>query len=297
MDFESYIDAHRARVDAYLRAYIDGRCGEDFAYLKESMSYSLLSGGKRLRPVILLASCEACGGDAAPAMPFAAAFEMIHTFSLIHDDLPSMDDDDMRRNKPTNHKVFGEAHAILAGDALLTEAYRMMSDPALYAGLPASIGLTVMREVADAAGICGMVGGQSLDLLTENKSYDEATVQKIHACKTARFIAAATVAGALVARADENAVAALRAYGERVGLAFQIMDDILNETGESGRTGKAVGSDARAGKATYPALVGIDESRRRAAEYAREAKGALAPLGKVARRLSEIADFIVTRDS
>ncbi|MCZ7585167.1 MAG: polyprenyl synthetase family protein [Deltaproteobacteria bacterium] len=295
MDFAAYLDDARARVDRFLKDYLDGRCGADFPRLKEAMAYSLLSGGKRMRPILTMAACEAAGGEPAVALPFGCATEMIHTFSLIHDDLPAMDNDDYRRNQPTNHRIFGEAHAILAGDALLTEGFRMMgtSDGA---AVPPEVRLAVMREVLDAAGICGMVGGQSLDLLSERADVDEKTLLCIHQCKTARFIEAAVVAGGLVAGAGEETIGAFRTFGKNAGLAFQIRDDILGVAGESRATGKDVGSDARRGKATFPALVGVEESRRRAEIYARDAVHAVAPLGENARRLREIAEYIVARD-
>jgi len=296
LDFRKYLEIKREQADRFLREYIQGRCGEDFPHLKEVVEYSLLSGGKRLRPILTLAACETAGGDEAGALPFGCALEMVHTFSLIHDDLPAMDNDDFRRSRPTSHKVFGEAHAILAGDALLTEAFRVVADPSLYADLPVEVGMEVMRELVEAAGLCGMVGGQSMDLLWENKPFDEDTLICIHRCKTARFIAAAVVTGGIVARAEEDVLSIFRQYGENVGMAFQIKDDILNETGKSGKIGKSVGSDARHGKATYPALFGIEESRRKAEEFAEKALSALYPLGDGAGRLREIARFIVDRD-
>lgn len=300
MDFDlrelmNYVEARADAVNAYLRAYMERRCVE-FPKLGEAMSYSLFAGGKRLRPILAMAACEACGGDGARTLPFGAAIEMIHTFSLIHDDLPSMDNDDFRRSKPTSHRVFGEAHAILAGDALLSEAFRVMSDPALYPDVPVATGLAIMREVADAAGVCGMVGGQSLDLLSENRPIDPELLDRMHECKTARFIAASAVAGGLVAGASDERLSALREYGLRVGLAFQIVDDCLNAAGEEAAIGKSVGSDAAHGKATYPAFYGLAESRLRAAARVDEAMAALAPFGDAADRLRTVARFIVERD-
>ena len=296
MDFKEYIKTRQDLVNDYLRYYLENRTSSDFPTLKEAVAYSLLSGGKRMRPILAMAACEATGGEGKKALPFGCALEMIHTFSLIHDDLPAMDNDDYRRNMLTNHKVFGDAHAILAGDALLAETFRMIADRSLYPDVSVERGMSVMREVAEAAGFCGMVGGQSLDLLAENKKVDERAVHLIHLYKTARFIAASVVTGGLVAGAGDASISALRRYGENLGLAFQIIDDILNEIGEPGKTGKSVGSDARRGKATYPALFGIAESRRKAVEYTGLAIAALEPLGSSVSRLCEIARYIVSRD-
>ncbi len=290
-----YLSAQGERVNERLRLIMRDRCG-DFPRLEEAMRYSLFAGGKRLRPILAITACRACGGDDELVLPFAAALEMIHTFSLIHDDLPAMDDDDFRRSRPTNHKVFGEAQAILAGDALLSEAFRVMADVALYPGVSPATGLAVMREVADAAGVCGMVGGQSLDLISENRDIDPDVLDLVHRCKTARFIAAAVVVGGLVANAAAERIGALRAYGEKIGLAFQIVDDCLNASGDTATTGKSVGGDAKHGKATYPAYYGLDESRVRARALADEAIAALGPFGAEADRLREIARFIVDRD-
>jgi geranylgeranyl diphosphate synthase, type II len=296
LDFQNYLKSRQDQVNRFLKEYIENYCPDDFRYLKEAIAYSLLSGGKRVRPILAMASCNAVGGDENKALPFGCALEMIHTFSLIHDDLPAMDNDDYRRNMLTNHKVYGDAHAVLAGDALLSEAFRLMSDRRLYPGVDAETGLEIMREVADAAGICGMVGGQSLDLLCENKEIEERTLHLIHLCKTARFIAVAVVVGGLVAKADDEKIKALRFFGENLGKAFQIVDDILNETGDADAIGKSVGSDARRGKATFPALYGIEKSRRKAREFSDNAIDALDIFGEKAEILREIARYVVKRD-
>ncbi|MCB1152268.1 MAG: polyprenyl synthetase family protein [Deltaproteobacteria bacterium] len=294
LDFTAYADSRRAMVDDYLAAYMARRAdGEGFDKLKEAMSYSLLGGGKRFRPVLAIAGCEAVGGDCEKVLPVAAAIEMLHTVSLIHDDLPAMDNDDLRRHRATNHKVFGEALAILAGDALITEAYLLLSAPDT---APPATAMAVIHEIAHATGLSGMAGGQSLDMLTAPDEIDEALTRQTHHAKTARFIAASAAAGALMGGADPETVAALRTFGENVGQAFQIVDDILNVTGDAARIGKSVGSDANAGKATYPAVHGLPESRRLAAEHIDAALAAVQHLGEAAEPLRAAARFVIERD-
>lgn len=296
LDFEQYLKTRRDKVNRYLEDYLDRQSDEDFEYLRKAMRYSLFAGGKRVRPIIAMAACAACGGDEEKTIPVGAALEMIHTFSLIHDDLPSMDDDDLRRSKPTSHKVFGEAHAILAGDALLAEAFRMLADRRLYPRIPAETGLEIMREVAEGTGVRGMVGGQSLDILSEGKPIDPEKLHMTHLCKTARFVACAAVSGALVAEGTPGQIEALRRYGELTGLAFQIVDDCLNAAGDEKTLGKAAGSDARRGKATYPALYGLEKSREKAEALANEAVVALDSFDEKADPVRRIARYIVKRD-
>ncbi len=249
------------------------------------MRYSLLNGGKRMRPIIALTVCEALGGKGYDALPAACGLEMIHTYSLIHDDLPAMDDDDFRRGKPSNHKAFDEATAILAGDALQAAAYEVIArrtpDPALAARL--------VLELATAAGAVGMVGGQQLDLATT------ADVREIHERKTAALIAAAARMGAMAARASPTVLARLTRYGRALGLAFQIVDDILDVSGSARELGKTPGKDLQQGKKTYPAVFGLEESRGRAAALIREAHRAVDFLGEKGIRLRELADGVVSR--
>jgi geranylgeranyl diphosphate synthase type II len=238
------------------------------------------------------------GGKGERILPFACALEMIHTYSLIHDDLPAIDNDDYRRGKPTCHKVFGEAIAILAGDGLLTEAFKLMADqpakdhPSSHGGLL----LDLINEVAQAAGVLGMVGGQVVDIESEGKVADLPTVQYIHTHKTGAMILASVRVGAKLGGANEEILKALTRYGENLGLAFQIVDDILNVEGEADLMGKKTGSDLSKGKATYPSVLGVEESKRRAKELVHLAVDALKPLGPEANPLREIARFVVARE-
>jgi len=259
------------------------------------MRYSVFAGGKRIRPVLMIAACEAAGGSREAVLPTACALEMIHTYSLIHDDLPAMDDDDFRRGNPTNHRVFGEAQAILAGDALLTEAFRLLADPAANGHLPPATGMRLVELLARSAGSLGMVAGQVVDMESEGKNIDFPTLEFIHTRKTGALILASIQAGALVAGADEQAFASLSRYGEAAGLAFQVADDILDIVGDQAQLGKDIGSDQQRGKATYPALLGLEEARQRAVELRDMAIEALHPFGGDAEPLRQIARFIVDR--
>lgn len=265
--------------------------------LHSAMRYSVFAGGKRVRPILLLAACDAVGGAIEDAMPAACALEMIHTYSLIHDDLPAMDDDDFRRGRPTSHKVYGEAVAILAGDALLTEAFVLLSNPAYVRG-DGSTMLAVIRELSGCAGSRGMVGGQVVDMESEGKEdIDLATVQYIHTHKTGALMKAAVKAGALLGRASAEELSALTRYGEAIGLAFQIADDILDIEGTTEEIGKDAGSDVARGKATYPAVMGLSDSRRRALELVEMALDSLKSFDGAADPLREIARYIVARKS
>ena len=296
MDLKLYLKERCSLIDEALDRYLPGDTDLP-ASLHAAMRYSVFAGGKRVRPILMLAACEAVGGDIERALPAACAMEMIHTYSLIHDDLPAMDDDDFRRGRPTNHKVFGEAVAILAGDALLTEAFILLSAPGASPVDPARR-LAVVREIAWGAGSHGMVGGQVVDMESEGKDdIDLATVQYIHTHKTGALIKASITAGALLGGADERQQAALTRYGELVGLAFQIADDILDIEGTTEELGKDAGSDQARGKATYPALVGLAEAKRRAQELMELALESLAGFGPVADPLREIARYIVQRKS
>jgi len=262
--------------------------------LYESMRYSLFAGGKRLRPVLALATVEALGGDVDAALPVACTLEMIHTYSLIHDDLPAMDDDDLRRGKPTNHVVFGEAVAILAGDALLTQAFEVLGTLDS-TGREANM-LRIVGELAKASGSVGMVAGQVADMENEGKQADAETMAFIHAHKTGALITAAVRIGALYAGATDAQLAALTTYAERIGLAFQIVDDILDVVGNAEKLGKAVGADAAHAKSTYVSLYGLDHSRATVRRLTDEAHHALQSVGLQAERLHQIADWLVERD-
>ncbi|HAH49395.1 MAG TPA: farnesyl-diphosphate synthase [Planctomycetaceae bacterium] len=261
--------------------------------LKQAMSYSLSTGGKRLRPILVLLSCEACGGDLKTAFPAACAIEMVHTYSLIHDDLPAMDDDALRRGLPTSHIKFGEANAILAGDALLTRAFELLANEIDIKSCAAAC----CADLANAAGAVGMVGGQVADL--ESEHLDNPTLEileAIHKRKTGRLICSALTMGARIGGADSETLKSLERYGTCIGLAFQITDDLLDLTGDEEKMGKGVRKDAEHGKLTYPSLIGVEESRRRSQNLIEEACLSIAPLGSHGQRLEELAHFILERD-
>jgi geranylgeranyl diphosphate synthase type II len=288
--------AARRRVDEALADYLppvdEGSAAACPARLAEAMRYSLLGGGKRLRPVLCLLAAEACGADWEQAMPAACALEMIHTYSLIHDDLPAMDDDDLRRGRPTCHKAFDEATAILAGDGLLTLAFEVVSRVR-----PAEAASACVRALAEGAGPAGMVGGQMADLQAEGR--EDATLEAleaIHRRKTGALLRASLRLGAIVAGADEASFRALNVYGHAVGLAFQIIDDLLDVEGDEAKLGKRVGKDSGLGKWTYPGLLGVEGSRKRARQLANEAVEALAPLGERGDRLRALALDLLERD-
>ena len=306
---DAWLASRRERVERALDQYLPPGGGVPPG-LNAAMRYSLLAGGKRLRPMLVLGAAEACGArvglspedSGRLAMPTACAIELIHTYSLIHDDLPSMDNDTMRRGRPTSHVVHGEAMAILAGDALLTEAFALLArDPAADTTMnPGELDrrrLQVVRIVADAAGSAGMVGGQVLDLEAASNpgtSFDRESLRAMHARKTGALIRGSAVAGAVMAGADEAMTSSVDAYGESIGLAFQIVDDILDVEGESAALGKTAGKDAAAGKPTYPSIYGLAESRRLAASCIERAVESLerASLGG---QLAAIARWIVSR--
>ncbi len=295
MDLKVYLKEKIAIVDAALEKYLPKE-EERPCSIHKAMRYSIFAGGKRVRPLLMLAACEAVGGEIENALPAACAMEMIHTYSLIHDDLPAMDDDDFRRGRPTNHKVFGEALAILAGDGLLTEAFRLISDPRFATSVNPASKLAVIHEMATCAGSFGMVGGQVVDMESEGKpDIDLPTVQYIHTHKTGALIKASVVAGALLGGADEKQLAAIRRYGEASGLAFQIADDILDIEGTTEEIGKDAGSDEARGKATYPAVMGIATAKQEAKAMMDEAMTALSVFGESAEPLREIARYIVER--
>ena len=293
---KKYLDGRKALIDRALDDYLP-REASDPALIFEAVRYSMFAGGKRLRPILCMAAAEAVGGETDAILPAACALEMIHTYSLIHDDLPAMDNDDYRRGKPTSHKVFGEGIAILAGDALLTEAFRLLCDRERMPGVPPERALQVVREIAEAAGFCGMVGGQVKDLLAEGEKVDLQTLYEIHRRKTGALILVSLRAGAILAGAAEASLAALSDYGRRIGLAFQITDDILNVEGDPALLGKGTGSDAARGKVTFPALMGVEASRARAEELIREALVSLATFADRAAPLGAIARHILERRS
>ncbi len=295
MAIETYLQERGEIINAYLREYFKKSPSERIPpVIMEAMRYSILAGGKRLRPILALAAYEACGGRAEDIVPCASALEVIHTYSLIHDDLPAMDDDDMRRGRPTNHKVYGEAMAILAGDALLTEAFLMVLNTDGKAGNKAI--LEAMRELALASGVQGMVGGQVQDIISEGAEPDAETLNYIHAHKTGALIVASVRMGGILAGAGEKTMEALTAYGRSLGHAFQIVDDVLDVEGDSETLGKPTGSDQEKKKMTYPALYGVGKSMRQAESLIADAMRAIEHLGGKAEPLRGIAKFIITRN-
>ena len=260
--------------------------------LEKAMEYSLMAGGKRLRPVLLMAAADAVGKDGVAFLTTGCAIEMIHTYSLIHDDLPAMDNDDYRRGKPTNHKVFGDGIAVLAGDALLTLAFEVMLRQE---GAAPETLVTVVSEMSRAAGPYGMVGGQVLDLEGEGRRLDLAALRKIHMGKTGALFCAAIRSGAILAGAKEEELAVLTLYAERFGLAFQITDDILDVTGDEAAIGKPVGSDVRNEKATYVTLTSLEEAKKLAEDAVDEAVAALDIFGERAAFLRDLALFLLGR--
>jgi geranylgeranyl diphosphate synthase type II len=289
-----YLQSRKEVVDAALERVLPGE--EHFPpVLFQALRYSIFAGGKRLRPILCIAAAEAVGGIVETVLPAACALELIHTYSLIHDDLPAMDNDDYRRGKLTNHKVFGEGMAILAGDALLTEAFHLLSGGDLVQKNSPDRIIAVIRELSEAAGFFGMVGGQVMDMKAEGKRVDLSTLYYIHTRKTGAMIKASVRAGAILAGAPEERLKALGDYGEHVGLAFQIADDILDVEGDPGQLGKETGADDSRKKATFPALIGVEASKEKARNLIEKALGAIVLFDEKADPLRWIARFIVER--
>ncbi|TDX48261.1 polyprenyl synthetase family protein [Orenia marismortui] len=261
--------------------------------LNKSMRYSVLAGGKRLRPILALEAAKLIGGQEEDILPAACALELIHNYSLIHDDLPAMDDDDLRRGKPTNHKVFGEAMAILAGDALLTYAFEIMTK---IDNVSAEQVLLAVKELAKASGSKGMVGGQVADILAEGHQIDSNELDYIHRHKTGALLKASVRIGAILSGANDEQLKALTTYAEEIGLGFQIVDDILDIEGDIEKIGKDVGSDLDRDKATFPAIYGLEESKKMASKTCKRAKEALNIFGEKAEVLLKLADYIIERD-
>lgn len=260
----------------------------------DAMAYSLFAGGKRLRPVLMMAVCDMCGGDSDTVMPFAAAMEMIHTYSLIHDDLPAMDNDDLRRGMPTNHIKYGEATAILAGDALLNKAFETM---AIHSRLSAEKTLEIIKIIALSSGTEGMIGGQVVDIESENKSIDIEDLKYIHTCKTGAIIRSAAVSGAVAANADDKKIKAIDEFAKNLGIAFQICDDILDVTGDEKSLGKPIGSDEENCKTTYVTLFGLDGAKKLLEEYSQKAKASLEIFEGENQFLIELTDYLSGRNS
>lgn len=292
MDFKEELKKKAALVDDALERFLPS----PDAYpplIHQAMRYSVLGGGKRLRPSLVIASAEVAGGTPGDVMPAACAVELIHAYSLIHDDLPAMDNDDFRRGKPANHKVYGEAMALLAGDALLTLAFKLLAE--CRAARPEDV-VRVIHEVAAGAGTKGLIGGQVVDTFSTEEEIDAATLEYIHRHKTGALYRVSVRTGAILAGASAEALANLTEYAEYMGLAFQIKDDILDIEGDEKKLGKPVGSDVRNKKATYPALFGLEKSKEKARSAVESAKEALSPFGKEADFLRQLVEYVIKRD-
>ena len=292
MDLKSYLASYQKRVDRALNRCLPKASAKP-ATIHKAMRYSLFAGGKRLRPILCLAAAEACGGKIEAALPLACAVECIHTYSLIHDDLPSMDNDDLRRGRPTCHKVFGEGIAVLAGDALLTIAFEIVSRAKASRRYDVSI---LLREIAVAAGSRKLIAGQVADLEAEGRKTDRAQLRYIHENKTAAILTTSVRLGAMSANASVKQLAAMTRFGRALGLAFQVIDDILDVTQTSEKLGKSAGKDIAAKKATYPAVIGLDQSRVEARRLTRQAHNSLSTFGAKAETLHALSNYLLERE-
>lgn len=292
MTLEEYLAGLKSAVDACLDRLLPSEDTEPVT-MHKAMRYSVFAGGKRVRPILILAAGESLGCNRETLLHLGAAVEMMHTYSLIHDDLPALDNDDLRRGRPTCHKVFGEAMAILAGDALMTRCYQVLAE---LPGVPDAARLAIVRELAYATGtVEGMIGGQVVDLESEGKPVVAEVLDYIHRSKTGALLTACTRCGALAAGADAAQLHALTEYGRKIGLAFQVIDDILDVTTSSEQLGKTAGKDEKVKKATYPALYGVEASRKKAQELIRGAMEEIRDLGNGAAVLRELAQFVGSR--
>ncbi len=292
MDIKSFIQQKGTLINEALEQYLSK---EEMipTELHESMRYSVLAGGKRLRPILLLEAARLTGAKEADVLPAACALELIHNYSLIHDDLPCMDDDDLRRGKPTNHKVFGQAVAVLAGDALLTYAFELITK---LEDISAQKIVTAIRELAQSSGDQGMVGGQVADIIAEGQTIDAEELEYIHTHKTGALLRVAVRIGAILGGASAEEITALTSYAEEIGLGFQIVDDILDIEGNAEKLGKDIGSDLDRDKVTFPAIYGLDKSKEMAQRTCKKAKEALSIFGEEAKALKDLADYIINRD-
>lgn len=295
MDFKKELKERSIYIEDKIESYLPKEEGYQKTIF-EAMNYSLRAGGKRLRPILLMEAYKICQGQGEDFVPYSVAMEMIHTYSLIHDDLPALDNDDLRRGKPTNHIVFGEAMAILAGDALLNTAYETMLNAAFKHSRP-EISLRAAYEISRGAGIYGMIGGQVVDVESEDKKINKDKLDYIHMNKTAAMIVGSVRAGAILAGIDEDRLESLTKYAENIGLAFQIVDDILDIEGDEKLLGKRVGSDLDNDKSTYPSLLGISESKKIVENLIEEAKISLEVFDSDAEFMNALADFIRDRQN
>lgn len=294
MEFKEVLKQKIDYIETLLNKYMPKEEGYQKTII-EAMNYSLKAGGKRLRPILTLESCKIVGGNEEDAIPFAMAIEMIHTYSLIHDDLPALDNDDLRRGKPTNHKVFGEGMATLAGDALLNYAFELMLSSSIDKE-DSNKYLKAINEVAKHAGIYGMIGGQVVDVESENKIIDKDKLDFIHLNKTAAMIVGCMRAGAIIGGASEEELEKVTKYGRNIGLSFQIVDDILDITGDEDKLGKPIGSDLENHKSTYPSLLGLEKSREIARQLIEEGKSSIDGLSSDIDFLNQLGDYIISRD-
>jgi geranylgeranyl diphosphate synthase type II len=292
-DLDAYFSLHTKRINRALESILETPGRSD--RILEAMKYSLMAGGKRIRSILCMAAAETADGDAENAMPAACALEMIHTYSLIHDDLPAMDNDVLRRGKPTCHMAFDEATAILAGDALLTLAFQTLSSIELSSADQAATWLRVIELLSHAAGYCGMIQGQMIDIASEGSRLTLAELKSMHRLKTGALIEASLCSGAVLGGLNSNRIKMLESYAQNIGLAFQVADDILNVEGDPEMMGKAVGTDQLRGKATYPSLLGLQESKKFAKDLVKNALQALESFDKKAEPLRAIANYIITR--
>lgn len=294
MEFKDVLKEKINYIETLLNEYMPKEEGYQQTVI-QAMNYSLKAGGKRLRPILTLESCKIVGGKEEDAIPFAVAIEMIHTYSLIHDDLPALDNDDLRRGKPTNHKVFGEAMATLAGDALLNYAFEVMLSSSIDKK-DSNKYLKAINEIAKHAGIYGMIGGQVVDVESENKIIDKDKLDFIHLNKTAAMIIGCMRAGAIIGGASEEELEKVTKYGKNIGLSFQIVDDILDITGDEAKLGKPIGSDIENHKSTYPSLLGLEKSRQIARQLIDEGKSSIDDLSSEIDFLNQLGDYIISRD-
>jgi geranylgeranyl diphosphate synthase type II len=293
MKLVDYLKKGQRRVDQALDSHLP-KANQPPKTIHQAMRYSLFAGGKRLRPILCLAAAEACGGNPREALPLACSVECIHTYSLIHDDLPCMDNDDFRRGKPTSHKVYGEGIAVLAGDALLTSAFEIAASCRAW---PRYSHADVIHEIAQAAGSQFLIAGQVMDIENEGKKISFATLKKIHENKTAALIRTSVRLGAMSANATSAQLKRISEFGHALGLAFQIIDDILDITQTTEKLGKSAGKDLKSQKATYPALLGLPKAQKEADFWTQKARDILKPFGKKAKNLHAIADYLLQRDN
>ncbi len=293
MDLNQYLTEKKQLIEQRLDLLVAK--DSEIPVITDAMRYSLFAGGKRLRPILALMTCEVFNGSEEEVLPFACCIEMIHTYSLIHDDLPAMDNDDLRRGKPTNHKVYGEGYAVLAGDALLNHAFETMTG--IIAQTPKLQYIRAMELICKSSGVTGMIGGQCIDLYSENRSIDLDTLKKMHAKKTGALITASIAIGAILSKAEEGDIINIMEYGNLLGLAFQVTDDILDVSGSTEKLGKTINKDAAFHKSNFISFYGLEKSIKIAKELVEEAKLKLKDYGSRGYYLSELADYIIKRDN